>query len=262
MMSREPAQILAMVALACGVCNAQAQMGTAEGQPWKLDLSVGAVRGTQSYFKGLLLRSRTDPLVVIDAAKGRWIASTVNGVGYLLADDPVFSLGVSANYMLGRQESHEPRYKGLGNVAGTVGAYGFFEWRPVKEAVTVYGNVLRSARSQSGTLATLGATLALPVTPRLSGFVDVYANWADQRYTQTYYGVDTAQAASAAYPAYAAKSGLLSTTPSVGVNYNVDKHWDVIAYVGRTRLSSGAAASPLVQHPSQSVAAVFVKYQR
>jgi outer membrane scaffolding protein for murein synthesis (MipA/OmpV family) len=150
----------------------------------------------------------------------------------------------------------------MGNVAGTAGAYGFFEWRPVKDAVTVYGNLLRSARSQNGTLATLGATLALPVTPRLSGFVDVYANWADQRYTQTYYGVDNAQAALAAYPVYAAKSGLLSTTPSVGVNYTVDKHWDVIAYVGRTRLSSGAAVSPMVQNPSQSVAAVFVKYQR
>lgn len=262
MMKRECVHTLAAVMVLAGSGVAQAQMGSADDQTWKLDVSLGAVRGTQSYFKGVLLRSRTDPLVVIDAAKGRWIASTVNGVGYLLADDPSFSVGLSANYMLGRQEANDLRYRGLGNVSGSVGGYGFFEWRPVKDAVTVYGNVLRSTRAQSGTLATLGATLALPVTQRLSGFVDVYANWADQRYIQTLYGVTAAQSVASAYPAYAAKGGLLGTTPSVGLNYNMDKHWDVLAYVGRTRLSSPVAASPLVQNPSQPVAAVFVKYQR
>jgi outer membrane scaffolding protein for murein synthesis (MipA/OmpV family) len=240
---------------------AQAQMGSPDAQTWKLDVSVGAIKGTQSFFKGVLLNSRTDPLVIIDAAKGRWIASTVNGLGYLLVDEPKLSVGVSANYMLGRSTVYETRYKGMGDVGGTIGAYGFVEWRPIKDAVTVYGNVLKSTRAQSGTLATVGATVALPVTAQLSGFVDWYASWADSRYSQAYYGVNAAQAATSGYAAYEAKSGLLSSTPSVGASYAVNKQLDLIAYVGKTRLSGSAANSPMVQNRSQPVAALFAVYK-
>ncbi len=250
------------MASACfAATSVHAQMGTPDADTWKLELSVGAVRGTQSFFKGVLLQSRTDPLIGIELARGRWFASTLNGVGYLLADSPTVSVGVSANYMLGRKESREARYRGLGDVDGSVAANGFFEWRPVKDAVTVYGNVLTATRSQNGTLATLGATVGLPVTPKLSAFVDVYLNWADSRYVKAYYGVSATQSVASGYASYAPKGGFLSSTPSVGLDYEVDKHWHTSGFVGATKLAGLAANSPVVTTRSQPVAAVLVTYK-
>lgn len=248
-----------------GACLAativHAEMGSPDPDTWKVELSVGAVRGTQSLFKGVLLQSRTDPLIGIELAKGRWFASSLNGVGYLLADLPSLSVGVSANYMLGRKEGREARYHGLGDVAGSAAANGFFEWRPVKDAVTVYGNVLTATRSQNGTLATLGATVGLPVTTKLSAFIDIYANWADTRYAQVYYGVNAAQSVASGYVTYTPKAGMLSSTPSVGLNYEWDNHWHVSGYVGATKLAGFAANSPMVANRSQPVAAVLVTYK-
>ena len=241
--------------------SVHAQMGSLDADTWKLELSVGGVRGTQSFFKGVLLQSRTDPLIGIELARGRWFASTLNGVGYLLADSPTVSVGLSANYMLGRKENREPRYRGLGDVDGSAAANSFFEWRPVKDAVTVYGNVLTATRSQNGTLATLGATLGLPVTPKLSAFVDVYVNWADSRYAKAYYGVSTVQSVASGYASYVPKGGFLSSTPSVGLDYEVDKHWHMSGFVGATKLAGLAANSPVVTNRSQPVAAVLVTYK-
>ncbi len=251
----------AIVSACLAATIVQAEMGSPDPDTWKVELSVGAVRGTQSLFKGVLLQSRIDPLIGIELAKGRWFASSLNGVGYLLANSPSISVGVSANYMLGRKESRETRYRGLGDVAGSAAANGFFEWRPVKNAVTVYGNVLTATRSQNGTLATLGATVGLPVTTKLSAFIDIYANWADTRYAQAYYGVSAAQSAASGYVTYTPKVGMLSRTPSVGLDYEWDKHWHVSGYVGATKLASFAANSPVVANRSQPVAAVLVTYK-
>jgi MipA family protein len=222
---------------------------------------MGAERGTEKFFKGVLLRSRTDPWLGVDASRGRFFLSTLNGLGYLVQDSETFSLGVSANYMLGRSETYEPRYRGLGKVEATLGAYGFFEWRPVKDAVTVYGNVLRSSRTQSGTLANLGATLGFPLVGQLSGFVDYNVNWADSNYTQTYYGVTAAQAATSGYTAYNAKGGLLNATPTVGLYFPINKQWSVLGYGGKARLAGAAGDSPVVQNRSQSVGALLAVYK-
>lgn len=259
---KNPHILLYGIASAClAASSAHAQMGSPDADTWKLELSVGAVRGTQSFFKGVLLQSRTDPLIGIELARGRWFASSLNGVGYLLADSPTLSVGVSANYMLGRKESREARYRGLGDVDGSAAANGFFEWRPVKDAVTVYGNVLKATRSQNGTLATLGATVGVPVTPKLSAFVDVYVNWADSRYAKSYYGVNAMQSVASGYVPYAPKGGFLSSTPSVGLDYEVDKHWHLSGFVGGTKLATLAANSPVVTTRRQPVAAVLVTYK-
>jgi MipA family protein len=249
-----------------GMCapSVQAQMGTSDTEPLKLELALGASRGTQSFFKGVLLQSRTDPLIGLNAAKGRWFASVQNGLGYLLTDSPVLSAGVSANYMLGRKESYEARYRGLGNVAGAVGAYGFVEWRPVKDAVTVYANVVSTVGAlgaANGSLATAGVTLGLPVTSQLSAFADVYANWANTNYAQTYYGVNATQSVASGYAVYRPQGGLLSSTPSLGLEYAWDTHWRTTGFMGTTRLASLAANSPVVGQRRQPVAALLTTYR-
>lgn len=253
---RDPWMLIALVAL--GATQVQAQSPATGPEESKLQISAGLNRTTNSLFKGLLIQSRTDPTIDIEYERGPYIASMQNGLGYKLVSTDALSLGISANYMPGRHEVYDTRYRGMGNVSGTVSAFGYFEWRPVKDVVTVYGNLARSLKSANGMVGNLGGTLGFPVVGQLNGFVDVYMTWGSSAFNQTFYGVNTTQAASSGYAVYNATSGTISTTPTVGLVYEYSKQWSVLGYAGRNKMSSGLSASPLVAKPSQPVAALLV----
>ena len=260
---------LAVVALGFSLCSAtaMAQTGLQVAKPKtsdaaasdsaKVSFSLGVNRSTNTLFKGLTIRSRSDVLLDFSYEKGRLFASMQNGIGYKLVDEPTLTLGLSANYMPGRYAASDSRYAGMGDVGGTVAAYGFAEWRPVKDVVTVYGSYSKSTRSANGSLTTLGTTLGFPVAGKLNGFFDLNFNWGSSAYTQSFYGVNAAQSVGSGYAVYSAPSGLVSSTPTLGLVYEADKHWSVIGYAGQTRLSSTLAASPLVTQRRQPVAALL-----
>ena len=252
---KKHASILALSALmACG-CHAQTAAGADEPRG---ELSLGLTRGTQSYFRGVLLSPRTDPLIVANVEKGRWFASTVNGAGYKLWHDDSLTLGVSANYMPGRREASEARYRGLGDVAGTLTAYGFFEWQPVREVLTVYGNVAQSARRATGRLTTLGATLALPLAKDVYAFVDGSANFADAAYLQSYYGVTAAQSASSGLARYAPSAGSLNNSLALGLQFDFGSQYSVVASAGNVRMSNAVLGSPMLAQRSYASVNVFL----
>ena len=233
---------------------------SAEANAPKLSFSVGVNRTTNSLFKGLLIQSRTDLLLDANYEHGRWFASLQNGLGYKLLDSEALTLGLSANYLPGRYASSDSRYVGMGDVAGTVSGFGYFEWRPIKDTVTVYGNLAQSVKSANGRVGTLGGTLGFPVSGKLNGFFDVYLTWGNAGYNQTFYGVNAAQALGSGYAPYAAPSGLVSTTPTLGLTYEINRNWSVMGYAGQTRLSSGIAASPMVRQRTQPLAAVLTSW--
>ena len=163
---------LLMILAAYGVLQAHAQSADANGEV-KANLSVGINRTNSSLLKGLTIQSRSALLLDANYEQGNWYASMQNGLGYKLLNSPSLKLGVSANYMPGRYVVNDTRYKGMGDVSGTLSGYAWAEWRPVKDVVTVYGNIARSARSANGMLATAGSTIGFPVYGKLNGFVDM-----------------------------------------------------------------------------------------
>ena len=50
---------------------------------------------------------------------------------------------------------------------------------------------------------------------------------------------------------------MVSTTPTLGLTYEINRNWSVMGYAGQTRLSSGIAASPMVRQRTQPLAAVL-----
>ena len=127
----------------------------------KLELSVGMSRTSQSLTHGVLVNYRSVPTLNVSYETAQGFASLQNGVGLWLAHDELFKAGVSVNYMMGRQEKADSRYVGMGDVAGSAMSYAWAEWQPVKDAVTLYGNVGNSWHSASGTLAQWGGNLGL-----------------------------------------------------------------------------------------------------
>ena len=253
------ASALGRLAFCILMCPALAHAQSANDQEaTRFQYSIGVNRTPVSLFKGVLIQSRTEALIDFQVERGRWFAGLQNGLGYKLIDEDRFTLGVSANYLPGRRTSSDSRYAGLGDVPASASAFAFAEWRPVKDAVTVYGNIARAARSSSGMTGTLGSTLGFPIAGKWSGYVDLYLTAGNAAYNQTFYGVNAAQAASSGYAAFKAPSGIISTTPTVGLVYAVDPRWNVIAYAGRSRMSAGIGASPMLAGRTQPVAALLV----
>ncbi len=224
----------------------------------KINFSLGLIQTNNTLVKGVTIQSKTGLLLDANYEKGPWVASMQNGLGFKLINGKTFSLGLSANYMPGRYVANDTRYAGMGDVTGTLSAYSWAQWKPFKDALTVYGNVAHSARSSSGILANAGTTLGFPVMGKLNGFVDVNLTWGSAAYNQSYYGVSSAQSGSSLYAIYNAPGGRISTTPSVGLVYEADKQWSIVGYLGKNLLAPAAANSPMATNKTSQPQAALL----
>jgi outer membrane protein len=225
----------------------------------KFEVTAGFSRTSQSLMHGVLVTYQNDPTLNVNYETTQGFASMQNGVGVWLVRDELFKAGLSVNYMMGRQEKADPRYRGMGNVAGSAMSYVWAEWQPIKDAITLYGNAGNSWHSASGTLAQWGATLGFPLVNQVNGFVDVSRYWANQRYVQQYYGVTQSQSQTSHYGAFNAHtSGSLYANAQMGVAIELDRDMDLIASVGRSTASTMLMESPLLNRKSQTLSALVL----
>jgi len=225
----------------------------------KLEVTAGLSKTSQSLVHGVLVTYRNDPTLNVNYETAQGFASMQNGVGVWLVHEELFKAGVSVNYMLGRQMKADARYAGMGDVAGSAMSYAWGEWQPIKDAVTLYGNVGNSWHSASGTLAQWGATVGFPVVNRVNGFVDVSRYWANQRYVQQYYGVTASQSQASGYSAFTARaSGVLYANAQMGLVFELDHDTDLIAAHGRSTASSMLMESPVLNQKTQTMSALVL----
>ncbi len=241
------------------LCPLSAYAAEGEGMPDKLEVTAGMSRTSQSLLHGVLVTYKSDPTLNITYETSKGFASVQNGVGVWLVRDEQLKAGVSVNYMMGRQEKADPRYAGMGRVAGSVMSYVWGEWQPIQDAVTLYGNVGSSWQSASGTLAQWGATIGFPVMGRVNGFVDVSRYWASQSYVQQYYGVTPSQRATSGYSVFTPRSaGTLYANAQIGLAIEVDRDTDLIAAYGTSTASGMLMDSPLLNQKSQAMSALVL----
>lgn len=86
------------------------------------------------------------------------------------------------------------------------------------------------------------------------------ATWADDSYTQSYFGVTTAQAGTSAYSAYDASAGIKSVDLNFGVMVPLSENWMAQGMVSYSRLMGDAADSPLVRDEKQYGVGLLVGY--
>ena len=229
------------------------------GLPEKLEITIGASRTSQSLLHGVLVTYRNDPTLNVSYETSQGFASLQNGVGLWLVREELVKAGVSVNYMMGRQERADPRYAGMGRVAGSAMSYAWAEWQPVKDAITLYGNAGNSWHTASGTLAQWGATFGFPVVQSVNGFLDVSRYWANQRYVQQYYGVSAAQSQTSGYNMFNARaSGTLYANTQMGFVFELDHDTDLIAAYGRSTASGMLMESPVLNQKTQALSALVL----
>ena len=226
----------------------------------KFEITYGINRSNQSLLNGVLVTYKNDPTINVTYETNKGFASIQNGIGLWLVRNEQVKAGYSVNYLMGRYASADSRYNGMGNVAGSLSAYAWGEWQPIKDAVTVYGNYSSALRTTNGALAQWGLTLGVPVVGRFNAFADFSRYWANQRYFETYYGVTSTQAGvSNSYSAYTPNtSGILYSNTLWGTLIEATKDIDLVVGFGKSSATGLLMNSPLLDRKTQSNATIVL----
>ncbi|MDF0752709.1 MipA/OmpV family protein [Marinobacter sp. 71-i] len=237
------------------------EMGTRNWKDWDVTVGIGGEYGPVS--PGV---DKTEfeafPYVDIEY-KDRYFLNFEKGLGaYLLRseDGPEYALGVAVGYAEGRDEADaRAELDGLGDIDGAAefvlfaeGEIGFVE---------VELEVAKALSGHDGLTAELSAGVDASVTDSLFVGVAPFITYADEKYTQSFYGVSASQAAnSATYNQYDADGGFENYGVEVEASYKITRNWSATTSASYTRLLGDAKDSPIVDNKGFFSAGVGLAY--
>jgi outer membrane scaffolding protein for murein synthesis (MipA/OmpV family) len=236
-------------------------------QVWSIDLGAGAmykpdyegsddyeIRGVPmfgiNYRDIIVLRG---PSLMIDAFE---LTDTD------LADS--LSFGPIVQFDPGREADDNPILRNLGDIdeGALAGVFIHYEAGPVELGLTVTQD---ATDRYEGLIAEVEAGYGFLLTQRLRAQFEISGTWADDKYTQAYFGVTPEQSrASGRLRPYTAEAGVKDAGAAVFLHYLVSAHWMVTGRLAYRRLLGDAADSPLVEEEgsrNQASGALFMSYR-
>lgn len=234
-------------------------------QPVFADGPTGDVGGGVAFETREPTASRyvTRPVPYFDLTWGDVDLASDDGLAWHALRNGALSVGPYVNYLPGR--SSEGPLNGMHDVHDMADTGLFVEYAP-QPWVRVFarlGEAIGSAGKQGGTLAQVGGELDYPLGNKAFGSTQLVAHYADQRLTQTFFGVDTQESQATGISAYHASGGWQNVTLSQGGEYSLDDHWKLLGGVSWIHLAGSAADSSIVQekgHVNQGMVQTAVSY--
>jgi len=225
------------------------------------DLTVGAgVMSVPEYPGGDT--QKTLFLPVVSAKYGRFVAGgETQGLGFNVVENEHWRVAVLASFDLSkiRDETDEPRLRGLGDIDGTarVGALASYTW----DWLTATARVSTDAGdNQLGTVASVGLSARWHPTSQLTLSAGPQVTWANGEYMQTVFGVDGIQSLRSGLPQYVVGSGVASVGLQLGANYRLGERWSIGVTATSARLQGDAKKSPITVDKTQNSIGVFAAY--
>ena len=232
---------------------------------WQVTLGAGVVSSPE--YPGAS-DNKTRALPVISATYGRYFIGSVPGVGVpaglgaYLYQDSQWRIGVAIGGGIGkaRDESDDPRLRGLGNIDGTARGGVFASYQGSWYAVRA--NVMTDIGGKDqGTLAALDFDARYVPLRGLTLTAGPGLIWADNAYTRTFFGIDGLQNVRSGLARYEAKGGINSVRFSVGASYRLTPNWMLNARVTAAELRGDAVNSPITADKSQVTFGMFASYR-
>lgn len=240
---------------------ALAALAPAQERRDSLELTAGTNLSAESQIDGILIAPRWSPVLDLQYRHGLFFIDTENGIGFVLRRDEPVHIGSMLDYQYGRHSTADSRYRGMGDVSGSIAPAIFVEWEPIRDAIDIYLNASKAVTGPAGWLSKLEITGGFPLASNKNIYIDIAANAGDSSYAQAYYGVSPAQALTSHNPTYSPHGGLLSLTTSLGYEYRYSKQLALSAQIGQLRYLDSAAQSPLVSTDTYATAGIFATYQ-
>src|SRR5699024_10070201 len=184
-----------------------------------------------------------EPVPIVDAQYGRFFIKSGEGIGMNIIKTPTFIAGASIDVMSGYDEDDVP--DGIEELDSSLGARLFVSAR-FDGLVTTLAATRAVTESDRGLV--LNAALAYPLlaTERFTITPTLHTTWANDKYMNSYFGVDSSEAAASGLDYYQPESGFKNISLRVSASYRITESVIVLGAVGVTHLLGDAADSPLV----------------
>lgn len=160
-----------------------------------------------------------------------------------------FRLGFSVGYAPGRNEDRNEHLAGLGNIDAAFRSHALADYRI--GLLTLGVDVSKDVGGSDGVQILFSATIRIPVTPRITVLGGVNATWADSRYTNTFFGVTSAQSITSGLPTYNAGAGFTRVDADLGLAWTLSPRLSARARVGIGRFVGDATSSPIIEKVTQ-----------
>jgi len=173
-------------------------------------------------------------------------------VRYKLFEAGGFEIGPLAGYAFGRDEDDGDLLRGLGDVDDGIvlGAYAGYTIGPVLLDVSYHQIV---SGDDDGYQIRFGAEVQRSLAPRWQGTARVGATFADDNYTDSYFGITAAESrrSVAGLQAYDADAGIKDIHVELGLTWDVTERWQLKSGFRYGRLVGDAEDSPIVESEDQ-----------
>lgn len=156
-------------------------------------------------------------------------------------------LGPLLRYQKGRDQDDNDALRGLGDIdAGAeLGAFITYRTGPWSTGLTIFRDV--SDAYDGGMTAKVTGGYMHQFSPKLRARSELFATWADDNYTETFFGITALQAQRSGLRQYKAEGGVKDVGLSLDLDYSFTEHWGITGRLGYKRLLGDAADSPLVE---------------
>ncbi|NMM43430.1 MipA/OmpV family protein [Rhodospirillaceae bacterium KN72] len=198
-----------------------------------------------------------DPVPLVDVKYGRFFAKTGSGIGLNVVETDTITAGVGVNWMKGYDEDDVAT--GIDGVDDAFGARLFVSGR-VRGFVTTLATTQAVTETDRG--MTVNATVAYPVRPtdRLTITPSLGTTWANEKYMNSYFGIDASEAAASGYAQYEPSGGFKNVTFRVAAGYRITDSINAVGSIGISHILGDAADSPLVKEDTSPSALIGLSY--
>ena len=251
--------LLIVSGIAC--FSAQPAFAQREMQSDDLALSIGAgvIIGPEYLGSDDI---RILPVPVLDIRKGRFFLNAREGLGadFIKSSDGKFRISGSVFARFGRDEKDDPvRLRGLGDIS--VAPQAKLSVSKAFGSAAVRASVAHDFGGSNGTTMDVGASYRIAASKSVMLFGGPGLHFADDNFSQAFFGVSPSQAVRGGRTAYRAEGGLYQVGISAGANWMVDSDWSVTAFGGLNYLVGDAGNSPVVARREQPSAGLLVTHR-
>jgi outer membrane scaffolding protein for murein synthesis (MipA/OmpV family) len=196
-------------------------------------------------------RYQTTAVPYFDLDWGNVSLDTDDGLSWSALNRQGFSAGPYLNYVPGRTANGA--LAGLRDVSGMAEVGGFVQYAPADfwRVYAQLGRAVGGAEGQGGVLGKVGGELGYPLGGGIIGSSGLMAHFADERQTQTYFGVDANESAASGFRPYNASGGFQNLTLTQSFEFPLAQNWSLLTSASWVHLVGSAADSSLVRQTGE-----------
>lgn len=198
-----------------------------------------------------------EPVPLVDVKYGPFFARVGEGIGLNVIKTPSFTAGVSANWMPGYDGDDVAR--GMEDVDSALGARLFVSGQ-FKGIVATLSATQAVTEADRGLLVNAGVAYPIKATERLTITPSLGTSWANEKYMNGYFGVESSEAAASGLRQYEPSSGFKDISFRVSASYRITDSIGAVGSVGVTQLLGEASDSPFVDEQTQPTALIGLTY--